>query len=205
MQRYPSFRPTTASELRRAGAPGESKPLIQLARDVLTMISSPSSSAVDVATTNADSPMRGPRTSDRSSPPTVIASGEQSLQDGEKMPFEPPPLSSAADHTSPQPQPQPQSHPEPAEPEPEPEPELDPAAIAAEAEKLKEQGNESFKLGRYGEAVDLYTKAISTSSPRPPSPSALSLSSFPPCLPSYPFYPQSLLRRAELLMGNNHI
>ncbi|KAH9991103.1 hypothetical protein BJV77DRAFT_553430 [Russula vinacea] len=111
--------------------------------------------------------MRGPRTSDRSSPPTVIASGEQSLQDGEKMPFEPPPLSSAADHTSPQPQPQPQSHPEPAEPEPEPEPEPDPAAIAAEAEKLKEQGNESFKLGRYGEAVDLYTKAINLVSTEP--------------------------------------
>ncbi|KAG6829473.1 hypothetical protein H0H87_011344 [Tephrocybe sp. NHM501043] len=28
------------------------------------------------------------------------------------------------------------------------------------AEKLKEQGNVSFKAGRYGEAIDLYTKAI---------------------------------------------
>lgn len=43
---------------------------------------------------------------------------------------------------------------------PEPVPEPDPVAIAAEAEKLKEQGNDSFKVGRYGEAIDLYTKAI---------------------------------------------
>lgn len=39
-------------------------------------------------------------------------------------------------------------------------PEPDPVAIAAEAEKLKERGNDSFKDGRYGEAIDLYTKAI---------------------------------------------
>ncbi|KAI9509137.1 hypothetical protein F5148DRAFT_1275432 [Russula earlei] len=40
------------------------------------------------------------------------------------------------------------------------QPDPDPAAIAAEAEKLKEQGNDSFKRGLYGQAVDLYTKAI---------------------------------------------
>jgi DnaJ family protein C protein 7 len=44
--------------------------------------------------------------------------------------------------------------------QPPPIPEPDPAAIAAEAEKLKEQGNDSFKAGRYGDAIDLYTKAI---------------------------------------------
>ena len=71
-----------------------------------------------------------------------------------------PPLASSSEDPSP---PQPQH---PSEPEHvlEPEPEPDPAAIAAEAEKLKEQGNESFKRARYGEAVDLYTKAIGTSS-----------------------------------------
>ena len=31
---------------------------------------------------------------------------------------------------------------------------------AAEAEKLKEQGNVSFKSKLYGSAIDLYTKAI---------------------------------------------
>ncbi|KAI0047396.1 protein prenylyltransferase, partial [Auriscalpium vulgare] len=41
-----------------------------------------------------------------------------------------------------------------------PEPPRDPAEIAAEAEKLKEQGNVSFKAKRYGEAIDLYTNAI---------------------------------------------
>ena len=45
-------------------------------------------------------------------------------------------------------------------PNSQPIPEPDPVAIAAEAEKLKEQGNNSFKVGRYGEAIDLYTKAI---------------------------------------------
>ena len=73
--------------------------------------------------------------------------GEQLLPEGEKV--EPPLLASA----DPSPQPQPQ-----------PEPEPDPAAIAAEAEKLKEQGNELFKRGKYGEAIDLYTKAIGASS-----------------------------------------
>ena len=177
------------------------------------MVSSLSSSAVDVATTNTDSPTRGPRTSDPSSPPTVITTV---LQDGEKMPVEPPPLSSAADPTSPQPQPQPQSQPEP-EPEPGPEREPDPAAIAAEAEKLKEQGNESFKLGRYGEAVDLYTKAISACRCRRRQSSVvattISLSVIaitivsPSFLPS-PFSrlsPMFVLRRAESLMGNDHI
>jgi DnaJ family protein C protein 7 len=50
--------------------------------------------------------------------------------------------------------------PTPPNSQPPPIPEPDPAAIAAEAEKLKEQGNESFKAGRYGDAIDLYTKAI---------------------------------------------
>lgn len=45
-------------------------------------------------------------------------------------------------------------------PNPQPIPEPDPVAIAAEAERLKEQGNDAFKAGRYGEAIDLYTKAI---------------------------------------------
>jgi len=85
-----------------------------------------------------------------------------------------PQLSSASGDPNP-PQIQPQSEPEP---EPELEPEPDPAAIAAEAEKLKEQGNESFKRARYGEAVDLYTKAIGMSS-------LSSLSSFLPL----PFHP----------------
>jgi len=40
------------------------------------------------------------------------------------------------------------------------QPEPDPTAIAAEADKFKEQGNDSFKRARYGDAVDLYTKAI---------------------------------------------
>jgi hypothetical protein len=61
---------------------------------------------------------------------------------------------------------EPEPEPEPElerEPEPEPEPEPDPAAIAAEGEKMKEQGNDSFKRGRYGEAIDLYSKAIGAS------------------------------------------
>src|SRR5712691_9446327 len=37
---------------------------------------------------------------------------------------------------------------------------LTPMAIAAKAEKLKEQGNDSFKHERYGDATDLYSKAI---------------------------------------------
>ncbi|SRR6266702_1896581 len=48
----------------------------------------------------------------------------------------------------------------PTPPNSQPIPEPDPVAIAAEAEKLKEQGNDSFKVGRYGDAIDLYTKAI---------------------------------------------
>jgi len=67
----------------------------------------------------------------------------------------PPPPASASEDPSP-PQLQPQS-------DPEPELEPDPAAIAAEAEKLKEEGNQSFKRARYGEAVDIYTKAIGMS------------------------------------------
>jgi outer membrane biosynthesis protein TonB len=78
-----------------------------------------------------------------------MVAGEQLLPEGEKVLQEP---SSPA---SPDPSPQPE-----AQPQPEPEPKPDPAAIAAEAEKLKEQGNESFKRGRYGDAIDLYTKAI---------------------------------------------
>jgi DnaJ family protein C protein 7 len=65
-----------------------------------------------------------------------------------------PPVSTSEDPSPPQPQ---------HELEPEPEPEPDPVAIVAEAEKLKEQGNQSFKRARYGEAVDLYTKAIGMS------------------------------------------
>lgn len=119
----------------------------------------PSSSTVDASTNNADSPTRGNRTSplsDRTSPPTPMVAGEQLLPEGEKVLQEP--SSPASPDLSPQPQ---------AQPQPEPEPKPDPAAIAAEAEKLKEQGNESFKRGRYGDAVDLYTKAIGPF--RPPS------------------------------------
>ncbi len=47
-----------------------------------------------------------------------------------------------------------------ADPDSPPDSEPDPAVIAAEAERLKEQGNDSFKGGRYGEAIDLYSKAI---------------------------------------------
>ncbi|KAH9973385.1 hypothetical protein BJV74DRAFT_889074 [Russula compacta] len=50
-------------------------------------------------------------------------------------------------------------------PEPDPQPEPDP--ISAEAEKLKEQGNEFFKSGQYNEAIDLYTKAIGLVSDEP--------------------------------------
>jgi DnaJ family protein C protein 7 len=86
----------------------------------------------------------------------------------ERVRARPPPPASASEDPSP-PQPQLQS-----EPDPEPKLEPDPAAIAAEAEKLKERGNESFKRARYGDAVDLYTKAIGMSSS-----SLSSLSSFP--------------------------
>lgn len=50
------------------------------------------------------------------------------------------------------------------EPEPtaEPEPETD-GQRAQRAEKVKEQGNTAFKAKRYGEAIDLYTKAIGSS------------------------------------------
>jgi DnaJ homolog subfamily C member 7 len=73
----------------------------------------------------------------------------------ERVKVGPPPLASASEDPSP-PQPQPA-------PEPELELEPDPAAIAAEADKLKEEGNQAFKRARYGEAVDLYTKAIGMS------------------------------------------
>lgn len=45
----------------------------------------------------------------------------------------------------------------PPEPEPEPEEEGD---ILIRAEKVKEQGNVAFKAKRFGDAIDLYTKAI---------------------------------------------
>ena len=38
-----------------------------------------------------------------------------------------------------------------------PEPEMD---AAERAEQIKEQGNVAFKAGKYGEAIDLYTKAM---------------------------------------------
>ncbi|KAF7356927.1 hypothetical protein MVEN_01028600 [Mycena venus] len=47
--------------------------------------------------------------------------------------------------------------PSPPPPPPEPEPEED---ILIRAEKVKEQGNVAFKAKRFGDAVDLYTKAI---------------------------------------------
>ncbi|KZV65038.1 hypothetical protein PENSPDRAFT_147355 [Peniophora sp. CONT] len=40
-------------------------------------------------------------------------------------------------------------------------PPLAPVDPEVEGERLKEQGNDAFKAKRYGEAVDLYTKAIS--------------------------------------------
>jgi hypothetical protein len=74
---------------------------------------------------------------------------------------------STAPHTPPADSPPPQAEEPPqgengatTPPNSQPIPEPDPVAIAAEAEKLKEQGNDSFKVGRYGEAIDLYTKAI---------------------------------------------
>ncbi|KAH9057438.1 hypothetical protein EDB87DRAFT_1751756 [Lactarius vividus] len=77
---------------------------------------------------------------------------------------------STGPHTTPADSPPPQEEelPEgengaPAPPNSQPIPEPDPVARAAEAEKLKEQGNDSFKLARYGDAIDLYTKAIGAS------------------------------------------
>lgn len=48
------------------------------------------------------------------------------------------------------------------EPEPTAKPETDDQK-AHRAEKVKAQGNTSFKAKRYGEAIDLYTKAIGSS------------------------------------------
>ncbi|KAJ7623539.1 hypothetical protein FB45DRAFT_108514 [Roridomyces roridus] len=45
-------------------------------------------------------------------------------------------------------------------PEPEPEPPEEEGDILGRAEKVKEQGNVAFKAKRYGEAIDLYAKAI---------------------------------------------
>ncbi len=56
-----------------------------------------------------------------------------------------------------------------ADPDSPPDSEPDPTVIAAEAERLKEQGNDSFKSGRYGEAIDLYSKAIGAFPALPPS------------------------------------
>jgi hypothetical protein len=112
-----------------------------------------------------------------------MVAGEQLLPEGEKVVQEP--SSPASSDPSLQPQEQPQ---------PEPEPKPDPAAIAAEAEKLKEQGNESFKRGKYGDAIDLYTKAIGAFVPTILSVIVIVVSPlFPPSL-------QSLLRHADSLM-----
>lgn len=46
----------------------------------------------------------------------------------------------------------------PTQSQPEPEVEEDPVK---KAEKVKETGNVAFKAGRYGEAIDRYTEAIS--------------------------------------------
>jgi DnaJ family protein C protein 7 len=46
----------------------------------------------------------------------------------------------------------------PTNSKPEPEAEEDPVK---KAEKVKETGNVAFKAGKYGEAIDLYTEAIS--------------------------------------------
>ena len=101
----------------------------------------PSSSAADVVKDAELSP--GSHTPPSESPPLP----DDEVSEGENH---------APDPDS---QPEPESEPKP-EPEPEPELEPDPAAIAAEAEKLKEEGNDSFKRGRYGDAIDLYSKAI---------------------------------------------
>jgi epidermal growth factor receptor substrate 15 len=53
-----------------------------------------------------------------------------------------------------------------ADPDSPPDSEPDPTVIAAEI--LKEQGNDSFKSGRYGEAIDLYSKAIGAFPALPP-------------------------------------
>jgi hypothetical protein len=124
----------------------------------------------------------------------VIPDGEDTALLERAKAGPPSPASAPEDPSPPQPQPQPEPEPELG---PEPDFEPDPAAIAAEAEKLKEQGNESFKRAKYGEAVDLYTKAIGMSS-------SLSLSLLSPFLP-LPFHPQSLLRFADPLARIDHI
>ncbi|KAF8194641.1 hypothetical protein BJ912DRAFT_1030944 [Pholiota molesta] len=50
--------------------------------------------------------------------------------------------------------------PTPGDPPSPPAVEQEPEDIIKRAEKVKEQGNVAFKAGKYGEAVDLYTKAI---------------------------------------------
>jgi hypothetical protein len=98
-----------------------------------------------------------------SSPPDVAKDAELS-PDSHTPPSESPPLPDEevpeGENHTPDPGSGSQPEPEPDEPEPEPEPERDPAAIAADAENLKEQGNDSFKRKRYGDAIDLYSKAI---------------------------------------------
>ena len=127
----------------------------------LSSAPSTSSSAPNASTKGTNLPKRGLRTSPpgpHTPPPTVMPDGDDIvLLDRVKEAGPQPPSSTLEDPGPPKPQPQSESE---SESEPEPEPEPDPAAIAAEAENLKVQGNESFKRARYGEAVDLYTKAI---------------------------------------------
>ena len=141
----------------------------------LSSAPSTSSSAPNASTKGTNSPKRGPRTSPsgpHTPPPTVVPDGDDIVLPDRVKETGPPPPSTSEDPSLPKLQLQPQS----SESEPEPEPDPDPAVIAAEAENLKVQGNESFKRARYGEAVDLYTKAIGMllSSPSS-SPSFLSL------------------------------
>ena len=141
-------------------------------------MSSPSSTP-NAFSRGPNSPIPRPGTpppSDRDSLPTVMPNGEDAVPPEGVKAGPPPPASSSSSEDPSPPQPQPQSEPEPVL---EPAPEPDPAAMAVEAEKLKEQGNESFKRARYGEAVDLYTKAIGMSSSSSSS-SSSSLSSFLP-------------------------
>jgi len=152
--------------------------------------SAPSTSAANASTRGPDSPTRGPRTSPpglHTPPPIVVPDGEDTAP-LERLKAEPPPPASSSEDPSP-PQPQPQS-----DPEPEPEADPDPAAIAAEAENLKVQGNESFKRARYGEAIDLYTKAI-----------GMFVLVLVLVSPPFPFHPQCLLRLADPLIRNDHI
>lgn len=109
---------------------------------------------------------------DPSSSPTDVAKDAELSRGSPTPPSESPPLPDEEVPEGENHAPDPDSQPDP---EPEPEPKPDPAAIAAEAEKLKEQGNDSFKRGRYGDAIDLYSKAIG------PSPS------IHPSYPSFPF------------------